>query len=82
MDTFDSMSISGKACFFDCRAIMTRRDATFTTAEEEWKQSNPHGRFPCPCMVLLCCLAPVGAPHDLLYRLEPAFLNHLDFSSA
>ena len=24
MDTFDSMSISGKSCFFDCRAIRTR----------------------------------------------------------
>ena len=24
MDTFDSISISGKSCFFDCRAIRTR----------------------------------------------------------
>ena len=36
-------------------------------AEEEWKQLNPHGRFPCPCMVLFVAFAPGGGSHLLCF---------------
>ena len=41
---------------------MTHRDATFTTAEEEWKQSNPHGRFICPCIFPFVAWPPGRSP--------------------